>query len=118
MVMITHAGKLGPLGEEMVQQGTKTGSGSCSMEQIILKRARSFSLKVPTLDLIGPTVYGDDPVKRSILDFYPQLYSDKGLVRSTQAMLDAMRDAPHSNHEQTPPGDRSEEHVTFSKATI
>lgn len=41
------------------------------MKDVILKKAKTFSYKHPTLDRIGPVAYGDDPVKRSISDFYP-----------------------------------------------
>ncbi|OXA42078.1 DNA replication and repair protein RecF [Folsomia candida] len=51
----------------------KTDSDVCTMEEVILSKDKTFSdvVEIEELNLIGSTVYGSDPVKRSIYDFYP-----------------------------------------------
>lgn len=88
MVMIDHAGKLGPLHQTMVKNEAKIGSETCSMEEIILNKAKTFSRGGGNLRIsaIGSAAYGSSTIRRSISDFYPNLaVPDKNAGVSDQA---------------------------------
>lgn len=82
MVMMDHSGRLGPLSRETVLELVKIGHsqlGTCTIEEIILHKARILSQnkrfpEIKSLDDIGPAVYGSDPVKMTISDFYPTIF--------------------------------------------
>ncbi|OXA42030.1 uncharacterized protein LOC118438831 [Folsomia candida] len=76
MVMIDHTGKFGPLGKEIVNKDWKISSEFCTLEKVILSKAKNFPLveEIKTLNQIGATAYGSEPVKRSPISyFYPNL---------------------------------------------
>ncbi|XP_035716181.1 uncharacterized protein LOC118439192 [Folsomia candida] len=96
MVLIDHAGKLGPLEKAMVKKEAKIGAETCTMEEIILTKANTLSVsgEITKLNLIFPAAYGSGPAKRFVADLYPNLRPPNPPQPATNELKNEKRSDP------------------------